>query len=71
LAYNPAAAAGIAAGAVAGIVIAAVVAAALIAVAAKKGVDVLMASRAGPVGGAVNNPLYAASSGSGNNPLYG
>jgi len=71
LAYNTAAKAGLAAGTVAAIVIAAVVAAVLLAIAGKKGVDVLMASRAGPVGGAVNNPLYAASAGSGNNPLYG
>jgi len=70
LAYSTAAKASLAAGTVAGVVIAAVVAAAIIAVAAKKGVDVFMASRAGPVGAASNNPLYAQAPGSGNNPLY-
>jgi len=70
LAYNTAAKAGLAAGTVAGIVVAAVVAAAIIAVAGKKGVDVFMASRAAPIGGAVNNPLYAQAAGSGDNPLY-
>jgi len=70
LAYNEKAAVGLAAGTVAAIVIAAVVAAALIAVAAKKGVDVLMASRAGPINAAVNNPLYAGSGNTGTNPLF-
>jgi len=62
-------AAAIAGGAVAGIVIGAVAVAGLVGFGGKKGYDYLMAKNA-PIGDVGNNPLYAPSGGSGENPLF-